>query len=137
MAINFDEKLKNQEQIVIAKKTYNVVFNDEFQKAVSKVILKAHAMINDAKNLSDEKAAEMSLDEQEEYVKKAFEKAKDIMFEFFDTYLGKGEGSRIYEFYKKDTAILQKIMVMLYEEANKEEQKEIRYKRRKYLTNKR
>ncbi|MCP9357372.1 hypothetical protein KBX49_09095 [Liquorilactobacillus satsumensis] len=137
MAINLDERVKNTEEVVIAGKTYAVAFNDKFEKEVANIGLVADKMISEANGITKEKAEEMSLEEQEKYVAKSFEKARDLMTGFFDKYLGDGEGNRIYHHFHDDTKSLSKIVGILYDAAHKENTKNQKQRRNKFLSNKR
>lgn len=137
MAINLDSQVKNTEEVIIAGKTYQVVFNDKFEKEVTNISLAVEKEIKKANEISEKEADEMSLEEQKKYVDESFAAARNLMIEFFDKYLGNGEGKRIYKHFHEDTKTLSKIVGILYQTAHKENSKQQQQKRKKFLSNKR
>lgn len=137
MAINLDDRINNQEDVVIAGKNYKVTFNDDFRKQVSAVMLKAQEEIHKAEQIDNKKINSMTHEEKTELLDNVFESARQAMTDFFDKCFGKGEGKRIFDFYHQDTSALQKIMAILQKEADKETRQNFKSKKNKYTSNKR
>lgn len=137
MAINLDTQIKNTEDVIIAEQKYSVVFNDQFEKRITFISLKADKFIQKANEVTDEEAEKMSLEEQKAYVSKSFDDASHIIMDFFDETLGKGAGERIYKYYHESTLALSNIVGLLLKEARNQHVKQQTKRSKKYLSNKR
>lgn len=137
MAINLDNQIKNTEEVIIAGQKYPVVFNDQFEKRVTFISLKADKFIQAANAITDEEAEKMSLNDQKAYVSKSFADASQIIMDFFDETFGKGVGERIYKYYHESTLALSQIVGLLLEQARSQHGKNQSQKAKKYLSKKR
>lgn len=137
MAFDIDSKIKNSETVTIGGKNYDVVFNDKFIKKLSALVLRFNKLKEKVTAVDDKKADEMSLDDQQKFIENSFDEAKSSAIDFFDEYLGKGEGQRIYEHFKKDTSALFLIVNELDKLSANKRVESSKNKRKKYLSNKR
>lgn len=106
MTINIDSKIKNTEEVIIGGKTRNIAFNDEFNRTVSDLELTIGKTVKSIKDLDDDVAENMTLDEQKSLIKTKINEIANAAMNFFDEQFGKGAGQEIYTYYHQSSDAL-------------------------------
>ncbi|XRJ96322.1 hypothetical protein ACPBEI_07945 [Latilactobacillus sakei] len=106
MAINIDSKIKNTEQVIIGGKTRDIAFNDEFNRKVSDLELTIGKSVKSIKDLDEDVAENMTLDEQKKLIKGKIKEVATAAIKFFDEQFEKGSGQEIYDYYHQSSEAL-------------------------------
>lgn len=137
MSINLDDKFKNKISITVGNKPHDIKLNDEFVLEMQHTVLVLQKIQEKVQQTTEKKFKDLSLDEQEKFMRDEFAQMKTECVRFLDKYLGDGEGKRLYDYYERDTEALGYIIGQLNDLASKKINQKRSNKRKEYMTNKR
>lgn len=106
--VNLDEKFNFDltRKVMIGKKEYGLTFNDDMYKKIADLQIAEVSLLDELNKQEKDFEENMNVDQRKKFMREAFDKALNNLFNSLDSILGKGEGKRLYNFYGKSTYVL-------------------------------
>lgn len=106
--VNLDEKFNFNltRKVMIGKKEYGLTFNDDMYKKIADLQIAEVSLLDELNKQEKDFEENMNVDQRKKFMREAFDKALNNLFNSLDSILGKGEGKRLYNFYGKSTYVL-------------------------------
>lgn len=106
--VNLDEKFNFDltRKVTIGKKEYGLTFNDDMYKKIADLQIAEVSLLDELNKQEKDFEENMNVDQRKKFMREAFDKALNNLFNSLDSILGKGEGKRLYNFYGKSTYVL-------------------------------
>lgn len=106
--VNLDEKFNFDltRKVMIGKKEYGLTFNDDMYKKIADLQIAEVSLLDELNKQEKDFKENMNVDQRKKFMREAFDKALNNLFNSLDSILGKGEGKRLYNFYGKSTYVL-------------------------------
>lgn len=139
--LNIDQQIQNGAEVILGGKTYNIYFNDKFQRATIDAMAEMGGYFKKIDELTkkDEngnaKIDEFSVDQDKEESNKIMNQVNQTAINFFDDYIEQGAGQEIFEHYHEDTNALWQAISMLQEASERDNREQRRSKEKQYTKN--